>query len=119
VFHERQWSITLHRGAVSSYIIGTVISVVALGVSLFILVDSRRLDRRDLLLKLHEQLIAPDRQTGRRLLYQLACQPVESWRDDQFDLVNGALAYFDVIAMYVDRRLLRTDERVYVAGVQP
>jgi hypothetical protein len=49
----------------------------------------------------------------------LAGQPVESWRDDQFDLVNGALAYFDVIAMYADRRLLRTDERVYVAGVQP
>jgi len=46
--------------------IGTVISVVALGVSLFVLVDSRRLDRRDLLLKLREQLIAPDRQTGRR-----------------------------------------------------
>jgi hypothetical protein len=89
VFHERQWSITLHRGAVSSYIIGTVISVVALGVSLFVLVDSRRLDRRDLLLRLHEQLIAPDRQTGRRSLYQLARQPVESWRDDQFDLVNG------------------------------
>jgi hypothetical protein len=46
--------------------IGTVISVVAVGVSLFVLVDSRRLDRRDLLLKLREQLIAPDRQTGRQ-----------------------------------------------------
>jgi hypothetical protein len=77
--------------------IGTVISVVALGVSLFVLVDSRRRDRRDLLLKLHEQLNAQDRSIGRRLLYRLAGQPVESWGDDQFDRVNNALAYFDVI----------------------
>jgi hypothetical protein len=90
--------------------IGTVISVVALGLSLFVLVDSRRLDRRDLLLRLHEQLNTQDRSTGRRLLYQLAGQPVESWPDDQFDRVNGALAYYDVIGMYVELGYVKKDD---------
>ena len=90
--------------------ISTVISVVALGVSIFVLVDGRRLDRRDLLLKLHEQLNDQDRSTGRRLLYQLAGQPVESWPDDQFDRANGALAYFDVIGMYADLGYVKKDD---------
>jgi hypothetical protein len=90
--------------------ISTVISVVALGLSLFVLVDSRRLDRRDLLLKLHEQLNAQDRSVGRRLLYQLAGQPVESWPEDQFDRVNNALTSFDVIGMYAELRYVRRDD---------
>ena len=97
--------------AVSSFhMFGTVISLVALGLSVFVLVDSRRLDRRDLLLKLHEQLNTKDRSIGRRLVYQLASQPVESWAADQFDQVNDALAYYDVIGMYVELGYVRKDD---------
>jgi hypothetical protein len=90
--------------------ISTVISVVALGFSLFVLVDNRRRDRRDLLLKLHEELVSEERQRGRRLIYQLADQPVESWESDQYDRVNNALAFFDVFGMYVDQRYVRKDD---------
>ena len=90
--------------------IGTVISVVALSLSIYVLVDTRRRDRRDLLLKLHEQLNAQDRSIGRRLLYQLASEPVESWPEDQFDRVNNALAYFDVIGMYAELGYVRKDD---------
>jgi hypothetical protein len=55
-------------------VVETVISLVVFVASLGALRDGRRRDRRDLLLKLHEQFLAEQRQVGRRLLYEYSNQ---------------------------------------------
>ena len=47
------------------------ISIAALVVSISAFVASRYRDRRDLMLKIHDRLVAPDQQRGRRLIYQV------------------------------------------------
>lgn len=97
------------------------LSWISLGIALIALVlngltfsDRRRQDRRDLFLKLHERLIDPDVQRGRRLLYERVHSPADAARlrehaTDDYELVNRALAMFEVFAMYVERGYVDRD----------
>ncbi len=91
-----------------------VISVAAFAINLINLIDRRRQDRRDLFLKLHERLIDPDLQNGRRLLYQRVHNQADAGRlredhPDDYQLVNRALAMFDVFSLYVEKGYVDRD----------
>ena len=76
---------------------------------------THRVDRRNLVLKLYEQLIAPDMQTGRRLLHQYATSDADWWdvssdaAAEARDKINGALAMFDVVGWYVEKKYVDAD----------
>lgn len=85
-----------------------VFSTAALAISALTYRDRRTSDRRDLFLKMHERLVDPDLQEGRRLLYER----VGSKRDaavlradakEDYQKINRALAMFDIFSMYVSR----------------
>ncbi|WP_344450096.1 hypothetical protein [Actinocorallia aurantiaca] len=58
---------------------------------------------------MHEQLVSPDRQRGRRLLYQMAKdgRSVEDLTPEEYELINNSLAYFDVLGIYYKNRYIR------------
>jgi hypothetical protein len=95
-----------------------LISLAALAFTGFSFRDRRRQDRRDLFLKVHERLLDPDLQRGRRLLFSHA-QTVEAvieLRDqhlEEFDLINRSLAMFDVAGMYAAKNYI--DGRDFLA----
>ncbi|MFJ5013765.1 hypothetical protein [Streptomyces griseoluteus] len=79
-----------------------VISVAAVVISVLSLYVARRKDRRDALLKLHESLISPELQHGRRtvfLMYERGVR-VEELSGEEHAVVNRALAAFDVVGLY-------------------
>src|SRR4051812_42018121 len=84
-----------------------ITSIAALGISIFVLFETRRRDRRDLLLRIHEQLIGDDPQRGRHLLFQLGDRPVQELPDDDFRCINRALARYDVLGMYMEQGHVR------------
>ncbi|WP_405804060.1 hypothetical protein [Streptomyces sp. NBC_01187] len=81
---------------------GVVISVVALVVSVFSLMERRRVDKRDLTLKLHETLVSPELQAGRRLLFNLE-REVSQLSSEEYASANRALATLDVAGFYCDK----------------
>ncbi len=67
---------------------------------------ARRLDKRDLFLKMHENLLDPSAVRGRRLLYRITAPEIADAivaDEDQQTDVYRALAGFDVLGLYVDR----------------
>ncbi|WP_242887777.1 hypothetical protein [Actinomadura litoris] len=85
------------------------IAFLALAFSLGAFVHDRARSRRDLLLNLHERLIAADQQEGRRLLYLMAEErrQVEHLTPDEHAKINNALALLNVLALYYTRRYVR------------
>ncbi|MET8901659.1 hypothetical protein [Streptomyces sp. NPDC004538] len=79
-----------------------VISGIALVISLCSLYRSVRNDRRDITLRLHESLIDPKLQTGRKVLHEM--QDVESLTPEQYELANRALASLDIAGFYCAKR---------------
>jgi len=70
--------------------------------------DRRKQDRRDLFLKLHERLVEPDLQRGRRLMFAHAqtTEAVKELREQKpelYDQINRALAMFDIAGMYITK----------------
>jgi hypothetical protein len=89
-------------------LIPIVFSSVALLISALTYITKQRQDRRDLFLKMHERLIDPDIQMGRRLLFervdsQEAAARLRTSALEEYQLINRALAMFDIFAMYVQR----------------
>jgi hypothetical protein len=84
------------------------ISLVALSVAVATLLTKRKQDRRDLFLKMHERLIDPDLQNGRRILRECikSVEDAEKMRlgdPESYRLVGRALAMFDILGCYVRR----------------
>jgi|SRR5579859_3279261 len=81
------------------------ISILALSFSLFVFVDSRRKDQRDLFLRLHQLLNDADMQRGRYLLFHKAADEasVERLSDDEWRDINRALATFNTLGLYVSK----------------
>lgn len=82
------------------------IALLALGVNAWTFLDRRRVDRRDLFLKLHEAMLDPSLQRGRMILYrrcgsEKAVAEMAEQDVDSFLLANRALAMFDLMARYV------------------
>jgi hypothetical protein len=94
------------------------ISLTALVFSVFVFVHNRRSTRRELLLKVHEQLLAPERQRARRALFEMGekAQGPEDLTSDEFTTVNHALASFDMLAYLFYRRLVPRHDVVAMWG---
>jgi hypothetical protein len=88
------------------------ISLSALFLSAFVFLHNRRANKRDLLLKIYEQLLAPDRQHGRRVLFELLERggKAADLSADDFLAVNHALASLDLMSfLFVKRYIPRAD----------
>jgi hypothetical protein len=89
--------------------VSLAISSAALALSLGAFLMARWRDRRDLLLRVHESMIAADQQRGRRLIYDMSAKHkrIEDLSDDDYVLVNNTLASLNSLAMYYRRRYVR------------
>lgn len=89
--------------------IALTISVAAFGFSLLSYFQQRSKDRRDLFLSIHQTLIEPDLQQGRRLL-NASTHDIDSIHalheadPAGYQQINRALAMFDIFSMYVNRK---------------
>ncbi|MDX3522405.1 hypothetical protein [Streptomyces scabiei] len=88
---------------------GLAISIVALGISIFSLVDRKRLDKRDLTLKLHETLTSPELQAGRRIIFNLD-REVSELGQEEYQSVNRALATLDIAGFYCAKGYINEDD---------
>ena len=82
--------------------ISVIISAAAVTISVSTFAASRWRDRRDLFLRVHERLVTTEQQNARRLLHQLREQgkSVEDYTDEEYALVNNALAALNVLGIY-------------------
>jgi hypothetical protein len=76
---------------------------------------SHRVERRNLLLKLHEQLLSPEKQQGRRLIHEYATAGRNWWDPspttvEDVDKMNSALALFDVAGWYMEKKYVDADD---------
>ncbi|MCL3818554.1 hypothetical protein [Aeromicrobium wangtongii] len=83
------------------------ISLLAFGLGCVNFARARRLDKRDLFLRMHESLLEPGVVAGRRALY--AIRSADDARrlvhdEEKLTGVYRALATFDVLALYVDNK---------------
>ena len=79
----------------------------------------RARDRRDLILRIHETLLARELQRCRRLLHER--KNVRAWweQDDEkedLDDINRALAMFDVLGYYVAKRWVSEADAIELWG---
>ncbi len=93
------------------------ISLTALTIAGLTYRDRRKQDRRDLFLKLHERMVEPDLQRGRRLLFTRArtVEDVKRLREDEpgvFDDINRAVWMLDIAGMYVAKNYVDKDDFV-------
>jgi hypothetical protein len=89
--------------------VSLAISGAALALSAGAFALSLRRDRRDLFLRVHEGLVTTEQQSARRRLYQLYEQgkQVEDYSDDDYAIVNNALAALNVLGIYYERRYIK------------
>jgi hypothetical protein len=89
-----------------------VISSVAVIVSFISLFVSRRKDKRDIFLKLHELLVSPELQNGRRVLFQLHARVgrVEDLSEADYASANRALASLDIAGLYCHKKYVSEKE---------
>jgi hypothetical protein len=72
---------------------------------------TRYTDRRNLLLRIHELLLDLQNQRGRRLLHLVAAaDDSDDLNEENRELINRALAMFDVLGFYVARRYVKFDD---------
>jgi hypothetical protein len=99
---QRLWDDLQHTA-----VLALIVSALALSLGIVNFMRSRRLDKRDLFLRMHEALIAPDVVAGRRVLYTLTSKQQAAalvYQEDEESLVYRALAMFDVLAMYAENK---------------
>ena len=87
-----------------SAVFSILLSVLAFGFSLFVFVDSRRRDRRDVFLKINEYLTSEDILRGRYVLHQRVTDEanVESLLSDrEYRDVHRAITAFNTLGLYV------------------
>lgn len=83
--------------------LSVLISILALGFSLFAFFDGRRKDRRDLFLQMHQLLISDDLRRGRWILFQKVVDEdsVELLSDDEWRDVDRAMSAYNALGLYI------------------
>jgi hypothetical protein len=89
-------------------VFSVTLSVLALGFSAFVFIESRRRDRRDIFLKMTEYLTSEDIQRGRQLLYEKVTDEdsVRRLNDEQYRDIHRAMNAFNILGLYVKNRYL-------------
>ena len=84
-------------------VLSIVLSIVAVTFSIYVFIDSRMRDRRDILMKMHELLISNDLQRGRYLLFDKIVDEdsVERLSGQDYRDINRAIAAFNLLGIYV------------------
>jgi hypothetical protein len=84
------------------------ISITALALSLAAFMTSSWRDRRDLMLRVHAHLTSVDQQRGRRQVYVASAERkrVEDLTDDEYVLINHAIAALNTLGIYYQRRYI-------------
>jgi len=84
----------------------TIISTVALLLSVTAFVQNRMNGRRDLLLKVHDRLLGAEQQHGRRLLFRMAEEgrAAKDLTEEEFAAINHALSQMNVLAYLLRKR---------------
>jgi hypothetical protein len=82
------------------------LSALAVGISIYSVLSSRRRDRRDLYLSMQQHLIEPEMLEGRRLLFAEAksvghVRTLRESRREDYDKINRALSTFEQFGSYV------------------
>ncbi|MGW0946691.1 hypothetical protein ACWD4O_29675 [Streptomyces sp. NPDC002623] len=93
-------------------IAGIVISIVALLVSGVAVLYTTRTDKRDVFLRLHETLISPELQRGRKVLFDLYRRQgaVEDLGPLDCELANRVLAALDVAGYYCEKKYVDEED---------
>lgn len=90
--------------------IGIALALVGLLVTAYTVRTARAVQRRDAFMRIHEVLLQPDIQEGRRLLFQIRSQEdVPPPDTEAYRMINRSLALYDTLGQYircgqVDRR---------------
>ncbi len=95
-------------------VLALCVSGVAFLFSLALWLERRRQDKRDMFLRIHDALVEPDLQRGRRLLFARTWTVADvddcfRTRPEEWDLINGAMAMFDVFALYAEMGYVKED----------
>ncbi|HEU5469403.1 MAG TPA: hypothetical protein VFV67_02030 [Actinophytocola sp.] len=96
-----------------------IISIAALMLSSFVFAYNHRTAKRDLMIRIYDQLLAADRQQGRRVLFEL-CEygrKPEDLCEDDFRSANHALAWLDLMAMLYDKRYIPRRDSMALWGI--
>jgi hypothetical protein len=85
-----------------------VLSVLALLFSAFVFFYNRRSNKRELLLRFHEQLLAPERQHGRRVLFELVerNQGPDDLTAEEFRDANHSLSLLGMLGFLFCKRYI-------------
>jgi hypothetical protein len=94
--------------------ISLAIALAAFGINGASFRDRRRQDRRDLFLKMHERLVEPELQEGRRVIFETIhsradAAALRAAGGKEYALANRALAMYDVFALYVSEGYIEHD----------
>lgn len=86
-------------------VLSIVLSIAALIFSMYVFIDSRVRDRRDLLIKMHEILISDDLQRGRHLLFTKVTDEasVDGLTDEEYRNINRVISVFSLLGIYVEK----------------
>ena len=86
-------------------VLSIVLSVAAFMFSMYVFIDSRVRDRRDLLIKMHEILISDDLQRGRHLLFTKVTDEasVDKLTSEEYRNINRVISVFSLLGLYVEK----------------
>jgi hypothetical protein len=87
-----------------------LIGVVAIALTTYTIVQTRKQRRLDAFTSVHNLLITEESQRGRRMVY--AAADSGSWPDrnsPEWDEMNRALAMLETLAMYIDKKIVDRD----------
>jgi hypothetical protein len=96
----------------------TILSIIAVGFSIFVFIDGRTRYKRDMFLKIHEIMISEPSYRGRQLLLS---QKHDQKSINDIDLsdraqVSRAIALFDTIGLYLHRDYLIEEDVISMWG---
>ncbi|WP_152513454.1 hypothetical protein [Nocardiopsis baichengensis] len=96
-------------------LIAIITSIAAAATSILAFIYSRKIDKRELFLRLHHQMTQLDAQKGRRLLHQAKKRgrmPIDKERD----LINHAMALLDIVGFYQEKGHIKEREVMKLWG---
>src|SRR5215472_13474915 len=87
-----------------SVIFSVALSVVALGFSMFVFVENRRRDRRDIFLKITEYLTSEDIQRGRYTLFEKVTDEasIEELSEHEYRDIHRTINAINILGLYVE-----------------
>jgi hypothetical protein len=93
-------------------VLSIALSVIALIFSIYVFINNRTRDRRDILMKMHDLLISDDLQRGRYLLFDKVVDEdsVDRLSDQDYRDINRAIAAFNLLGIYVKNGYVREQD---------